>query len=60
MTEHRNLPAGNKPLLVPRCSVALAGCFWEIASGAPGAFTLIGFVGGTTHLLATVILRRRL
>lgn len=40
--------------------VALAGFFWEIASGAPGAFTLIGFVGGTTHLLATVILRRRL
>ncbi|WP_111413099.1 hypothetical protein [Billgrantia lactosivorans] len=40
--------------------VALIGFFWEVARGAPGAFTLIGFVGGTTHLLATVILRRRL
>lgn len=40
--------------------VALIGLFWEIARGAPGAFTLICFVGGTTHLLSTVVLRRRL
>ena len=40
--------------------VALLGFFWEIARGAPGAFTLIAAVGGATHLLATVILRRRL
>lgn len=39
--------------------VALIGFFWEVAHGAPGAFTLIGFIGGTTHLLATAILRRR-
>ncbi|WP_104202867.1 hypothetical protein [Billgrantia saliphila] len=41
-------------------AVALVGFFWEIARGAPGAFTLICAVGGGTHLLATVILRRRL
>lgn len=41
-------------------AVALAGFFWEIARGAPGAFTLICFVGGLTHMVATVILRRRL
>lgn len=41
-------------------AVALAGFFWEIAQGDPGAFTLIGFVGGLTHMAATVILRRRL
>ncbi|MBD3897269.1 hypothetical protein IEI94_15530 [Halomonas sp. ML-15] len=40
--------------------VALIGFFWEVTRGAPGAFTLIAFVGGTTHLLATVILSRRL
>ncbi|MFQ3786318.1 hypothetical protein [Halomonas sp. A29] len=40
--------------------VALIGFFWEIARGEPGAFTLIAAVGGATHLLATVILRRRL
>ncbi|SDJ12390.1 hypothetical protein [Billgrantia gudaonensis] len=39
--------------------VALIGFFWEIARGAPGAFTLICFVGGLTHMIATVILRRR-
>ncbi|PAU75504.1 hypothetical protein [Halomonas salipaludis] len=40
--------------------VALLGFFWEIARGAPGAFTLIAAVGGATHLLATMIVRRRL
>ena len=41
-------------------TVALVGFFWEIARGAPGAFTLICLVGGLTHMVATVILRRRL
>ncbi|WP_165789426.1 hypothetical protein [Billgrantia endophytica] len=36
---------------------AMLGFFWKVA---PGAFTLIAAVGGATHLLATVILRRRL
>ncbi|MCC5859667.1 MAG: hypothetical protein JJT90_16030 [Ectothiorhodospiraceae bacterium] len=40
--------------------IALIGFLWEIARGAPGAFTLICFVGGVAHLLATMILRRRL
>lgn len=40
--------------------VALIGFFWEISRGEPGAFTLIAAVGGATHILATVILRRRL
>ncbi|GHC17568.1 hypothetical protein [Aidingimonas halophila] len=40
-------------------TVALGGFFWEIAQGEPGAFTLICFIGGSTHILTTVILRRR-
>lgn len=39
--------------------VALIGFIWEMAHGTTGAFTLICFVGGTTHMLATEILRRR-
>ncbi|WP_163575214.1 hypothetical protein [Halomonas faecis] len=41
-------------------AVALAGFLWEIARGTPGAFTLVCFVGGLTHMVATVILRWRL
>lgn len=39
--------------------VALIGFVWEMTHGTTGAFTLICFVGGTTHTLATEILRRR-
>lgn len=41
-------------------TVALVGFFWEITQGEPGAFTLLCFIGGTTQILATVILRRQL
>lgn len=40
--------------------VSLIGFIWEMAHGTTGAFTLICFVGGITHMCATAILRRRL
>ena len=39
--------------------VALGGFGWEIAQGAPGAFTIVAATGGATHILATFVLRRR-
>jgi|GEM_PF-2584761 len=41
-------------------AVALIGFIWELANGTTGTFALICFVGGTTHILATVILRCRI
>jgi hypothetical protein len=41
-------------------TVAVCGFLWELTRGdGPGAFTLIGFVGGFTHMAATAYLRRR-
>lgn len=41
-------------------AVALVGFFWELAAGSGvGPFTLICFVGGTTHIAGLVVLSRR-
>lgn len=39
--------------------VSVLGFFTEVARGDPGAFTLVGAVGGFTHLSAVALLRRR-
>jgi len=39
--------------------VAVLGFFTEVARGQPGAFTLVGAVGGFTHLASAAVLRRR-
>jgi hypothetical protein len=41
-------------------TVGVCGFLWELTRGdGPGAFTLICFVGGFTHMAATAYLKRR-
>ncbi len=39
--------------------VAVLGFFWEVAQGTPGPFTLVAAVAGSTHIVATIVLRSR-
>lgn len=39
--------------------VALAGALWEVSQSRPGAFTLVCTVGGLTHMISAMVLRRR-
>ncbi len=39
--------------------VAVGGFFVEVATGDPGAFTLVASVGGFTHMVSIAVLRRR-